>query len=293
MKRYFPHPIYALAGLLLLAAMAVLWVAPAIAGQGSGLTYEQAVALTESGDTNQQMNGVDALVLGGDKRAGDALMKLFKDPQTDGVLKISVAYSLGVLGVKSSQDVLISALEQDFAERTGIWSGIIPALGELRSEAAVPVLLKALNKRDDHWLGREMAATALGRIGSPKAVPDLMTAAMLVDTRESAVGALTVIGDSRAVSVFLNVLQDGEEEDIVKLAISGLRKLGDAAVPDMIRQFERYNREYPETRKRIRLCRLLGESYNKQARAALKQVAGDNRDGWVRKCARQQLLIKK
>ncbi len=281
------------ASLLLMGTLFILLVTPVNADQASTLSYEEAITLLEYGKSNQQMDGVDALILLGDKRAGAVLMKVFADPDTEGMVKISVAYALGLLGVKSAPDVLIPALEQDLVRRTGVWSGIITALGELRSKAAVPVLLKALKKRDDHWLGREMAATALGRIGSSEAVPDLMTAAMMVDTREAAIRALTAIGDSRAVQVFLDALQDGEEEEIVKLATNGLRQLGDAALPGMIREFERYNREFPETMKRLMLCQLLGESGSKQAYASLKRVVSDRRDGWVLKCAMQQLSRKK
>jgi len=293
MNVYFLKPVSRLINLLLIGALFWLPGVPANAEQGSVLSYEEAITLIEYGNSNQQMDGVDAVVLLGDKRAGAVLMKVFEDPNTEGMVKISVAYALGLLGVESAQDVLIPALEQDMVRRTGVWSGIIPALGELRSKSAIPILLKALKKRDDRWLGREMAATALGHIGSQEAVPGLMTAAMMVDTRESAMGALAAIGDSRAAQVFLDALQDGEEQEIVKLATDGLRNLGDAAVPGMIREFERYNREFPETMKRLMLCQLLGENGSKQAYASLKRVATDRRDGWVLKCAKQQLSRKK
>jgi HEAT repeat protein len=289
MKKNFVTCICLLAGVLI----AVMPFTLTMAVQGSALSYEQALALIESDDLNQQMDGVDAMVLGGDERAGALLLRLFQEPKTDGVLKITAAYSLGVLGVESARDVLISALEQDLEQRTGAWSGIIPALGELRSVAAVPVLLKALNKRDDRWLGREMAATALGQIGSSLAVPDLMTAARLVDTRGPAIVALAAIGDSRAAAVFLDALQEGEEPDIIRQATDGLRRLGDAAVPEMARRFESYHREYPETAMRVRLCRLLGESGSQQAQEALRRVVQDRRDGWVQKCAREQLAQRK
>ena len=54
---------------------------------------------------------------------------------------------------------------------------IIPALGHLKDERAVPLLIKALNNLDEDWLGREAAARALGDIGATKAMPGLIRAA--------------------------------------------------------------------------------------------------------------------
>ena len=83
---------------------------------------------------------------------------------------------------------------------------IIPALGHLKDERAVPLLIKALNNLDEDWLGREAAARALGDIGSTKAVPGLIRAAWLPETRNAAIKALAAIGDPRAVDVLLSAL---------------------------------------------------------------------------------------
>ena len=83
---------------------------------------------------------------------------------------------------------------------------IIPALGHLKDERAVPLLIKALNNLDEDWLGREAAARALGDIGATKAMPGLIRAAWLPETRNAAIEALAAIGDPRAV----DVLRDAE-----------------------------------------------------------------------------------
>ena len=88
---------------------------------------------------------------------------------------------------------------------------IIPALGAQRDEAAVPLLIETLTYPDEDWLGREMSAEALGRIGSPTAIPALTSAAWRGDTRDEAIVALAGIHDSRVVPVLISALDPGEE----------------------------------------------------------------------------------
>lgn len=252
------------------------------------ITYNEALALLSSSDLNQRILGTEALGTSGDGRAGRYLVELLEAPDTDGILKIQAAYALGILGDQRVIDDLIRALEQDYKNRTGLWSGIIPTLGELGSETAVPALLLALSNRDEHWMGRNMAAVALGKIGSVEAVPTLLQAAWMTDTREAAIGALAAIGDSRAIPIFLNALQDEEDPETVEQAIRGLRQLGNQAVPEMIMAFVPYSAEFKETAKRIRICRLLGESGNQQAVTTLRQAVIQDTDEQVQACAKEQ-----
>jgi len=106
---------------------------------------------------------------------------------------------------------LMAALRTDMKQRRGFFMAIIPALGQLKDERAVLLLLEALNNREDDWLAREAAAHALGDIGSAKAVPDLIRSAWMADTRSAAVDALAAIADPRAVDVLLSVLSEPKE----------------------------------------------------------------------------------
>ncbi len=180
--------------------------------------------------------------------------------------------------------VLVDLLTKDLEERSGLWAWIIPALGRMGDRRAVPVLIKALQTRDDSWLGREMSARALGDLGDPSAVPALMDAAGKADTRAAAVEALARLKDERAIPVLLSALDPAEEPITRRAAVEGLKDLGDRAVPVLIEAFSRFNPEYPDTQTRILLCRLLGESGNDRALRTLRNALRDP-DGEVRKCA--------
>ena len=179
---------------------------------------------------------------------------------------------------------LIDALRRDLEERTGRWALIIPALGAQRDEAAVPVLIETLTLPDDDWLGREMSADALGKIGSPSAIPALTTAAWRGDTRDEAIGALSLILDRRVVPTLISALEPGEDSQTREAAMEGLRRLGSEAVPDLVEALAEYGPEHPETERRVWICRLLGESGNAQSLAALEAIRSDP-DPAVAQCA--------
>jgi HEAT repeat protein len=172
-------------------------------------------------------------------------------------------------------DPLIAALKRDLEERTGRWALIIPALGAQRDEAAVPVLVETLKNPDDDWLGREMSADALGKIGSPAAIPALTTAAWRGDTRDEAITALALILDSRVVPTLISALDPGEDPETREAATEGLRRLGSESVPDLVEALGEHGPEHPETERRVWICSLLGEIGNSQAMAALETLRSD------------------
>ncbi len=179
---------------------------------------------------------------------------------------------------------LIAALKRDVEERTGRWAWIIPALGAQRDEAAVPVLIETLTIPDDDWLGREMSASALGKIGSPSAIPALTAAAWRGDTRDEAIMALAGILDSRVVPTLISALDPGEDSETLEAATEGLRRLGSEAVPSLVEALGEYASEHPETERRVWICRLLCESVNPIALEALEAHRSDP-DPAVAQCA--------
>ena len=134
-----------------------------------------------------------------------------------------------------------------------------------------------------------MAARALGQIGSDTAVPDLLKAAWLVDTRYEAILALAAIQDTRATPVFIDALSGSEDIETVQAAEFSLVKLGDDAINEMIETFLITNPECPETIKSIRICKLLGNSHNATALATLKKILDQEKDPEVKSCIKQQL----
>ena len=187
---------------------------------------------------------------------------------------------------EESVDLLIKALEREFHDRTGLSAWIIPALGDQGDPRAVPVLVKALNLMDESWFGREKAARALGLIGDPGAIPALIKASQRMETRLAALRALARFRDPRVAAPLISALGPEEESEIRDVAMAGLRNLGNTAIPELVAAFGQFNPEYPETEKRVALCRLLGQSSHRQALAALRGALQDP-DPAVRACAAQ------
>ena len=206
---------------------------------------------------------------------------LYSDNSADRIEGIGI---LNGCGGKQAVELLIQALTREFRERRGLFAWIIPALGAQGDPDAVPVLVEALEITDDDWLGREKAAAALGRIGDPSAIDPLVAASWRPDTRYVVLEALAGFRDPRAIPVFLSALTPEEDEEVRSVALAGLRRLGPVAVPQLIEAFNDVHAEYPETEKRVSICRLLGESGDSRALSALR--AGlDDPDRRVRECA--------
>ncbi len=193
------------------------------------------------------------------------------------------------IGDKRALPVLIDALEREFSERTGLWAWIIPALGSLGDPVAVPVLIKTLELMDVDWMGREMSAKALGRIGEPSALPALIGASKYPDTHEAAIEALAGFDDTRVVPVLLAALEPEEDPETRRIAMGALKKLGEEAVPDLIKAYRDFSSEYPRTLRRLWICQLLGEIGNERALEVLHESLNDPNEA-VRQCAARYLF---
>jgi len=186
--------------------------------------------------------------------------------------------ALGASGDRRAVSPLIAALEKDMEQRKGVAMAIIPALGHLKDDRAVPLLIKALNDLDEDWLGREAAALALGDIGSTKAVPDLIRAAWLPETREVAVEALAAIGDPRATGVLLSALSDQEEPEAQE-----------PAVPALIDMLKISFKEYSQNHERALAAMILGKIGDRRAIDPLTRAL-DDPSAEVRKNSKTALI---
>ena len=123
---------------------------------------------------------------------------------------------------KGARDALLSAMrdpEPDVRERA------IDALGDLKDEAAVGPLSRALTQDEDEDV-RESAADALGEIPSAESVAALKRSLEdeSPDVRESAVYGLARIGGPEIIPTLRRALSD-EDEDVRDTAAESLRKL--------------------------------------------------------------------
>ena len=151
--------------------------------------------------------------------------------------------SLAELGDPRAVPILIAELKKDLSERKGYSMAIIPALGQLNDERAIPILTLSLNKRDDHWLGRSSAALALGDLKAKQAVPDLIQAAWMSDTRNAAIIALANISDPETIDILISSFYPGEEAETKTAAIKSLVSMGKTIVPQLIKKLDIDNPE--------------------------------------------------
>jgi len=123
----------------------------------------------------------------------------------------------------STRDALLAAMRDSEPD---VREGAIDALGDLRDEAAVGLLSRALTQDEDEDV-RESAADALGDIGSPQGVDALKISLKdeSPDVRESAADALGDIGSPQGVDALKISLKD-ESPDVRESAVDALRRIG-------------------------------------------------------------------
>jgi HEAT repeat protein len=115
------------------------------------------------------------------------------------------------------------------------------ALGNLRSEAAIPGLLKAIEDSDEYV--RWSAADALGKLGSDAAIPELLKAIEHSNSgvRRRAAYALGNLGSEAAIPALLKAIEDSNS-DVRSRAADALGNLGsEAAIPGLLKAIEHSN----------------------------------------------------
>jgi len=180
----------------------------------------------------------------GDERAVEPLIKAlrYKSWHQEYTILTTVrenaAEALGVIGDEDAVHPLIEALETDPDEEVR-WKSAW-ALGEIGSHQATEVLIRSL--KDNSWTVRRHAANSLGMIGDENAVPSLMNALEDKDwhVRKYAAVALGKMKDERAIPILLEALED-EDADVRWKAGSSLVKIGDLAVPALLKKFKKGN----------------------------------------------------
>lgn len=201
------------------------------------------------------------------------LIQQIEDP--DPARSWEAVLALGEKGDRRAVPHLIKALERDMRARQGTAMAIIPTLGLLQDERAVPALARALMKPDEDWLGRAPAAKALGDIGSAKAVPSLIHAAWLPETRNAAISALAAIGDPRAVDALFSAVNMEELPEVRQAAIDGLISIGRPAVPCLISKLESTHKACAFGRKRAMAAGMLGKIGDMRAEKPLNRALSD------------------
>lgn len=181
---------------------------------------ELIMALFYTDDSLVRYRAAEALGNLEEKISVDFLIDTLDDD--DGAVRKMAAYALGEIGDKKATNPLIKSIENENRDYMEI---CIFALGEIGGKKAIEYLIWVLEWDEEHEI-RCMAADALAKVGSYRAVPALIAA--LKDenniVRYSAADALGELGDERAVNPLINALND-ESWQVRKCSLNALRKI--------------------------------------------------------------------
>ncbi|MEG4584519.1 HEAT repeat domain-containing protein, partial [Microcoleus sp. MOSTC5] len=157
------------------------------------------------------------------------MLSLLRDEvQAVRVVRLALEVDL-MLGARLAGEV-----QREFQKRTvGLVDGLdvpgwlkVGLLGEVRSDEAIPGLLKLVEHSDSHV--RSSAADALGKIGDDRAIPRLLKLVKDSDysVRWRAAVALDKIGDGRAIPGLLKLVEHSDSY-VRSSAAEALGKIGD------------------------------------------------------------------
>jgi HEAT repeat protein len=229
-------------------------------------------------DAGRQLTAVVEMGESGDPKFVGRLIEIVQAADSAPQVRMEAIYALARLGDRRAVLPLMALLEHDMTHREGYAMAAIPALGMLGDERAAGLLREALNDRAEDWLGRAMAARALGQIGARDAVPDLLQAAWQGDTREAAIEALASLEDPRAVAVLFSALGDEEAADTREGAEQALVRIGTPTVMFISRQLDGSFVDFPDQTYRLAARRLLRQIDTDQARTLLAVIDGTPED---------------
>ncbi|RKY23959.1 MAG: HEAT repeat domain-containing protein, partial [Planctomycetota bacterium] len=161
---------------------------------------------------------------------------------------------------------------------------VIEALGNIGDPAAVPELVKFLKDKDESIC--RMAAVALGKIGDASVIPDIKKAmkGRSLQVRMSMVRALVALGDKSEKKVLL----DGVKNEDSRVRAYAARILGLTRDPEFVPVLTELllNDRSPAVREKAAAA--LGRIGDPSAKAALEKAMGDY-DPFVKAAAKNAL----
>jgi bilin biosynthesis protein len=187
-------------------------------------------AFLHDADQVVRSSAVGALARSGEIAVPE-LLKILDSSEADETIKGHAAWALAFIGAEAAE-YLTPALKSDSLDvRCAVLGAIAKVVQEQPNETLVNLMVAALT--DPVALIRSEAASGLGQITFPAAIPHLILAARDadVDVRKAAVNALGKVGDATAIATLQAAMQDGENvvQVLAKVALSQLeRRLAEA-----------------------------------------------------------------
>lgn len=187
-------------------------------------------------DSTDKLRGQACKILGliKDKRAVEPMIELYNR----GEARKDVVWSLGVIGDKRAFDVLMDGLKNG---DNILKSYCVIALGGIKDERAVPILIEMLEAEEEIWVSDAYGGLnpaimiTLGDIGDPRAVPVLKKMLNQEDNyyQYQAAKALGNIGDKDALEDLISLAEQGELE-----ALKAIGKIGGDEAVEMLERLK-------------------------------------------------------
>ncbi|HEY8130818.1 MAG TPA: HEAT repeat domain-containing protein [Thermoanaerobaculia bacterium] len=188
-------------------------------------------ALGDSENAGRRNSATEALVRIGDATVPTIVQRLRRRPDPD--VRLSLVNLLGDLRSDDGFNVLRETLEEE--TDVNVASSIISSIGKFRDAAAIPHLMRVL-QREDIWL-KFHAVEALGEIGDRAALPAILPLYNEKSLRKPVLEAIGKIGDVGTVNFLLKTLAG--EEKLNLTALRALTRIAEASKPRIVEQNER------------------------------------------------------
>lgn len=136
----------------------------------------------------------------------------------DGDTRLEAVKSLATSGERKANEYLIQAIGDPDVR---VQAKAISALGDLRANEAVPILVQYLSRTTTHAHLKELILAALGKIGDPRAavsIAELLQRDLEPSTRGTAVFALGEIGAAESEAPLKAIAEKDEDTNVRRLA---------------------------------------------------------------------------
>ena len=194
----------------------------------------------QHGDQEARLKATEALAGSRIQLAGDELRTALMDPSE--AVRTEAARALGELGDQTAVDALIAAMHDPAAALVEEAAASLARIGDRRANAPLAALLRRgpdrLSRRD-----RVAVVKALGELGGHDAVTALLEALQKARTDddeeilEAAASALGKTGSSRAAPGLISLLESvASSAGLLRIVVRALGEIGDASAIDPLRQ---------------------------------------------------------
>ncbi len=213
----------------------------------------------------------------------------FVDSEEEALSEAAIS-ALSKIGDENSAQFLVEQLENDeFSEK--LKPRLIVALGDLKYQGAVEILLEIVQNREQERTWRMYAAISLGKIGDKKAVSAIRS---LFEEQDSLIKMYAASGlsyfDMKEVQ---DILIQGLRDSNVRVRIASAKALAHKEAKDAVDILIYKAKHDPEHKMRLEAIAALGEIGTASAFGFLRELFLDSKSGFLNRETALDVLCEK